>query len=311
LRSRYVNIRQSNGYLYPLGDSSVDVFAGVTTNATSGLTTFSNQNTDPQTGCAWRDSVSDYGRTVLFGNPMGVYGLYGGSVARVSDKITQLIVQTFPAGYSGVTPSSAVADLFGIKCHLELATVTDPFTGMPRAMMFGWTEKEWFIASQSVNLTFIGPCEVNSVLTAWGTDGTAIYPLFQTPSAGLTKIIATKAYGGPQDYIINEALMFYIRAQDKSKAQTGIQGNVTLEGFMQADLAVPLPGSMQGPPAASAATLPVQPYFLAPKDTHPVWGAKAPDVFGTAIGATMTSNSPDFEIEGVILAYRQQVGIFG
>ena len=54
----------------------------------------------------------------------------------------------------------------------------------------------------------------------------------------------------------------------------------------------------------------MQPYFLAPNNTHPVWGAKTPDVFGTAIGATLSTTSPDFEIEGVILAYRQMQGIY-
>lgn len=311
LRQRYVNLRQSNGYLYPLGDSSVDVISGVTTSATSGITTFTNQNTDPQTGTAWRDSVVDYGRTILFGNMLGVYGLYGGSVARVSDKITQLIYQTFQvAAYAGVTPSSASAHLFGIKCFLELVTIADPFTGSPRTVMLGWTEKEWFIASQSIDLKVIGTLEENSVLEAWGTDGKALYPLFQTPSSALTKIISTKAYGGPQDYIINQALAFYLRAQDKSAGQAGIQGAVLLEGFMQATQASPVPGSLQPSPSASAALLPVQPYFLAPNNTHPVWGCASSDVFGTAIGATMTSTSPDFEIEGVILAYRQETGIY-
>lgn len=312
LRNRYVNIRQSNGYLYPLGDSSVDVISGVTTSSTTGLTTFSNQNTDPQTGCAWRDTAADYGRTILFGNALGVYGVYGGSVARISEKIDQLIYQIFQAAtYTGVTPSGAVAMLFGTKCYFELCTITDPFTGNQRPVMLGWTEKDWFVASQSIDLTFIATQEVNSVCTAWGTDGTAIYPLFQSPSTALTKIISTKAFGGPQDYIINEALAFYMRAQDRSAAQAGIKGTVTLEGFMQADQAVGLPGAMQSPPAASSADMPVQPYFLAPNGTHPVWGAKTPDVYGTAIGATMATTSPDFEIEGVILAYRQETGIYG
>ncbi len=310
LRYQYTNLRQSNGYLYLLGDSSVDVISGVTTSATTGLTTFSNQNTDPQTGCAWRDTAVDYGRTILFGNVNGTFGLYGGSVARVSEKIDQLVYQTFFPTYAGVTPSAAVAHLFGIKCALELVTITDPFTGALRPVMLGWTEKEWFVASQSIALTFIGTQEKASELTAWGTDGAGLYPLFQTPSPTLTKIFSTKAYGGPQDYIINEALAIWLRAQDKSTTQAGIQGSVTMEGFMEAAPVVNLPGAVQSPPAASATPLPVQPYFVAPNNTHPVWGAKTPDVFGTAIGATLSTTSPDFEIEGVILAYRQMQGIY-
>lgn len=49
LRYQYTNIKQSNGYLYPIADSSVSVISGVTTSGSPTVTTFSYQNTDPQT----------------------------------------------------------------------------------------------------------------------------------------------------------------------------------------------------------------------------------------------------------------------
>ena len=43
--------------------------------------------------------------------------------------------------------------------------------------------------------------ENNSVLTAYGTDGTHIYPLFQTPSTGFSKVVQSRLWDGPGGYM--------------------------------------------------------------------------------------------------------------
>jgi hypothetical protein len=48
-----------------------------------------------------------------------------------------------------------------------------------------------------VALTFIAAQEFNSILTAYGTDGTSIYPLFQKPSTGFTKTVRSKLWATP------------------------------------------------------------------------------------------------------------------
>ncbi len=60
LQTRYVGIRQSNGYLYFFGDGSVAVVSNVQTGGSPATTTFNYQNVDPQSGLSWRDSRQDF-----------------------------------------------------------------------------------------------------------------------------------------------------------------------------------------------------------------------------------------------------------
>ena len=87
LQTQYVHIQQSNGYLYFFGDDSVSVVSNVNTTGSPATTTFNYQNVDPQTGIPWRDSLLPFGRTLLFGNNTGVYGIYGGAATKVSAKL--------------------------------------------------------------------------------------------------------------------------------------------------------------------------------------------------------------------------------
>ena len=298
LRYQYTNIKQSNGYLYPIGDSSVEVISNVQTSGTPATTTFNYQNTDPQVGTSWRDTVIDYSRTILLANPLGVYGLYGGSVTKISGKMDDLFNNMVQPQNGGVTPCSAIANIFSQKIFIMLMTITDPFTATTRNAMIGWDEKEWFVASQSINLTYIGTQEVNSDLTAWGTDGSSLFPLFNAPSANLNKTISTKLYGAQTGFIEKQAMSLYVQAQDLTETGTGIVFNTTT---IDTELGqFPIPNTVQFPAVNPVTPLPA-----------PVFPTAASDVVGVNLGITMTSSSPDFALQNLMLGYVDVRGIFG
>jgi len=313
LRAQYVLMRQSNGYLYPFGDSSASVVSNVQTSGQPTTTTFSYQNTDPQLGIAWRDSAQDFSRTILFANSTGVYGLYGGAVRRVSAKINDIFVNAvFPPNASALTPSSAVASLYTIRCYLLLMTITDPYTAEQRNVMVMWDEANWYVASQSTALIYIATQEINSQLTAWGTDGTSLFPLFATPSATLTKTLRTKLYGNDKPFVIKQSLDFYLTAQDKSAAQAGISLTVTMDASGIATQIDPPADGLSVPALpAESAPLPVQPNFLAPLGTLPTWAGRTPDMFGTAIGVDIVSTSPDFVVANLSIGYSEITAVQG
>jgi hypothetical protein len=316
LRVGFTALHQSNGYLYPLGDSSVDVISNVQTGGTPTVTTFNFQNTSAQVGTTWRDSIQDFGQAVLFANPNGGQGLYGGSVRKISGKMDNIFAAAYPRDPvtgvvtslpGAVTPSAAVANLFTIPVYLLNITVIDPTSATQRTVMLYWDEQRWGVASQTANLTFIGTQEVGSVLSAWGTDGNALYPLFATPSSALTKFLATKSYGGEREYIQYNPLDVYFRATDMSAGQAGVamQASVFGDGFGTQIGTYPI-----APPSQSA---PIQlaPNFLAPIGTQPSWGTQSSNVPGTSISAIVASTSPDFVLSGVSIAYRQLAISFG
>lgn len=297
LRYQYTNIKQSNGYLYPIGDSSVDVISNVQTAGNPSSTTFNYQNTDPQIGTSWRDTLANFSRTILLVNPMGVYGLYGGSVTKISDKIDNLFTNMILPVNGGVTPCSAVANIFSRKILLVLMTITDVFTGLPRNVLISWDEKEWFVTSQSLSLTFVGSQEVNSTLTAWGTDGNSLYPLFNSPSSALTKTISTKLYGAQGGYVIKQAMSIHAQVQDLSASRSGVIFATTVDTELNVY------------PAQNTISLPAITSALPPY--APVFATTSGDTQGVNLGLTMSSTSPDFSLQHLIIGYIDVVGLFG
>jgi hypothetical protein len=316
LRAGYTALHQSNGYLYPIGDSSVDVISNVQTSGTPVATTFNYQNTSAQVGGTWRDTIQDFGQSVLFANANGVQGLYGGSVRRVSGKVNNIFDTAFQLNPTtgvretlpgGVTPSSAVANIHTIPVYLMLMSIIDPNTQGQRNILIGWDEKNWLAASQTVNLIFIGTQEQNSVMTAWGTDGNILAPLFSKQSSTLQKTLVTKLYGGEREMVQRQTRTVHYRATDKSTAQAGVALTGALEGAgYQTQIGIYNP-----PPPIYSAANPVQPNFTAPDGTAPSWNGEAANVPGSAIGATITSTSPDFVLSGLSISYTEVAISFG
>lgn len=191
LRVSYIRPRQTNGFMYLVGDSSVNYVSGVSTSGTPAGTTFTNQNADPEVGSPYPCSVQVYSRNLVFANAFGVHVSYGGAVTKISDALDG-IYTTVP-NFGGMSLSAGKAIIFGQRLYVILVPVIDPFLGRVNKL-FMWNGKQWWSTQQSVNLSFIAAQEINSVLTTWGTDGKSIYPLFQNFSTNFTKTVQSKLF---------------------------------------------------------------------------------------------------------------------
>ena len=228
LQTSYIGVRQSSGYLYFFGNGSVSVVSNVNTAGAPTVTTYNYQNVDPQAGLSFRDAIQDFGKSIIISNELGVFGLYGGSLANVSTKIQQIFTNAVYPSSGGVTPSAAIATIYDVKHYVYFVTLIDPDTQVARNVMLLWNEKEWTVASQSLNLTFIAAQKIGSNYQAWGTDGAGLYPLFYNPSATLPKRIDTKLYGADKMFIQKQALAVYMQATDNSSSISGITGTFLL-----------------------------------------------------------------------------------
>lgn len=310
LRKHYVGIRQSNGYLYFFGDSSVSVVSNIQSTGSPPSTTFNYQNVDPQIGMAWRDTVQDFGRTILFANQTGVYGLFGGAATKISSKLDQLFDNAiFPPAARAITPSASVGTIFNVKHYFISFTVQDPETGAVRDILAGWNEKEWGLYSQTQDIVFTNTQEVNSNLTAWGVNTTGLYALFQQPNSALTKRLSTKSYGTDQVFILKDFLNLYVQAQDMSGG-SGVNMAVTMvasgiaiqpdENNIDQDSVA----SITLTSATFAETLYQQPQFPAPPPYWPVFGTGTGGFSCATLLARFTTNSPDFAIANLMLVYQ-------
>lgn len=204
LRTSFIQPIQTNGFLYLIADSSVNYISGVQTTGSPPTTTFVNQNADPEIGTPWATTVDTFSRNILFANAFGVQVSYGGAVTKISEMLDG--VYNSVANFDNFIPSSAKAIIFGKKVWMLLLPVIDAVTGLQVNKLFMWNGKLWWSTEQGVNLVFVNSQEINSILTAYGTDGKHIYPLFQSPSNNFTKTVQSKLWDKPTGYHENKVV---------------------------------------------------------------------------------------------------------
>lgn len=209
LRVGYTALKQSNGFLYLMGDSSLNYISGVRTSGDPATTTFSNLNIDPQIGTPYPYSVQVFSRNIVFASSLGVYVSYGGAVTKISDNLDG-IYNTVP-NFGGLSLSAAVANIFNVPVYMVLVPIIDPFTSQQVNKLCMWDSKRWWTSPQEVNLRLVRTQEINSVLSAFGSNGTSIFPLFNQPSNELTKVVQSKLFENPS-YIYQKTVqqVFYM-----------------------------------------------------------------------------------------------------
>jgi len=205
LRVRFTALKQTNGFLYLIGDSSVNYISGVQSSGNAGAitTTFTNQNADPEVGTPWGATPVVFSRNIVFANPFGVQVSFGAAVTKISEPLDG--VYNTVENFGSLLPSSAKAIIYGKKCFVLLLPIIDPVSGQQVNKLLLWDSKKWWASEQDSILTYIQFQEINSVLTAYGTDGTTIYPLFQNPSNGFIKTVQSKLWDKPGSYHVTKA----------------------------------------------------------------------------------------------------------
>lgn len=195
LRVGFRELVQTNGFLYLIADSSINYISGVQTTGVPPTTTFTNQNSDPETGTVWPGTVDLFGRNIVFANAFGAHVSYGAAVTKISEPLDG--VYNSVLNFGGLIPSAAKAIIFGKKVWMLLLPIIDPISKTQVNKLLMWDGKKWWASEQDVDLEYIQHQEIDSVLTAWGTDGKSIYPLFQQPSAAFTKTVQSKLWTNP------------------------------------------------------------------------------------------------------------------
>ena len=224
LRVRFTQLKQTNGFLYLIGDSSVNYISGVQTSGSPPVTTFTNQNADPEAGSPWPTTVTVFNRNIIFANAFGAQVSYGGAVTKISEMLDG--VYNTVENFGNIVPSASKAIIFGKKVWMMLLPIIDPISNLQVNKLLMWNGKQWWASMQDVALTFIQFQEIDSVLTAWGTDGTSVYPLFAQPSIAFEKIAQTKLWDKPGGYTFyKDAVRLWLLAQYYSF----LSANVTVD----------------------------------------------------------------------------------
>lgn len=238
LKVGYVAAVQTNGFLFLIGDNSMNYISGVSTTSTSPpTTTFTNNNSDPEIGTPYPASVTTLGQEILAANSTGVFVSSGGAFVKRSEPLDG-VYATVPATqfnanpFNGFQISAAKATIFGKRVWMVLVPIIDPVSNTQVNKILMFNGKFWWAAVQDVALTFISGQEINSIYTAWGTDGTHLYPLFNQPSTAFTKLAQTRLWDAPSGYeFVKAPGRFWSLWQCYSTSSTGITLDVDAVGI--------------------------------------------------------------------------------
>jgi len=306
LKVHFPAIKQANGYLYPFGDSSIQVISNVQTAGSPVTTSFNNANTDPENGTPWRDTVQAFGRSLMFANETGIYGLFGGTAEKISEKLDGIFLAVPNRHATDIAePSACIATLYEIKCYCCLIPILDPFTGLTRNAMVCFDGQTWFVGSQTKSLTFIATEMQQSQPLAWGTDGATLFPLFNTPNLVLPKIAQSKLWSGDGFIVYKQVLAFYTQLEDNSGL--GVALTVTLDTQTT-------PNTIQVNANSTFSWInnggQVFTWINNLSQTF-TWGAtgaaitgQAAEQYGLLIGETINSTSEDFTIVATAIGYK-------
>ena len=303
LRIGFSALKQSNGFLYLLADSSMNYISGVQTTGSPPTTTFTNQNVDPQIGSPWPGSVQVFSRNIAFANSFGVHVSYGGAVTKVSPQLDGFFASV--TSLSGFYPSSAVAVIFGIHVYMLLLPILDQVTGQRVNKLVMWDGQRWWTASQEPTLVQIATQEINSVMTAWGTDGSKLYPLFQQPSTSLVKTVQSKLWDTPGYYFTKMASRLYGMVQYNVASTQPL--TVTLDnGTVSTTTATPVtpPGLMTwtNNSGATISWTGASGHALTwYSGGQAVFGPLAVSLSGPLLGLTVVTSAPDLSIMSLTL----------
>ena len=283
LRRQITRLIQSNGFLYIMSDSSINVISNVSTSATTGATTFNNSNVDAQTGTAWRDSIVAFGRALVFANPTGVYALYGGAAEKVSSQLDGLFSNaSFNTDTTGITPTASVFNLYGIRCYGILFTTVNPYTTVTQNLHCIWDGQKWTVGTQIKDLTRVVTQEIDSELTSWGTDGSELFPMYQQDSTSLQKIFQTKLRSDSKYFIYKQVNRFYIMAYAPLQQASGITVTIDTESSTALNpTTISLVGELifYGPSPAQTIT------FIGAGSVPIVWTTGALGIVGSDVSA--------------------------
>lgn len=204
LKVSYQQLVSANGFLWLIGDSSVDYISGVQTSGIPATTTFTQQNADPETGSPYPASIQTFQNNVWMANSYGIHILNGSNVQKISMPLDE--VWNNVANFGGLQLSSAKAIIYNKKCWMTLIRIKDPLTQAISNKVVIYSDRKWFVSAQGFasDMTYIASQEINSILTAYGTEGKTISPMFQVASSNFTKRVASKLWDAPS-YMFTKA----------------------------------------------------------------------------------------------------------
>lgn len=188
LRSTVTRLYAQNGYLYIVGNTSINAISDVyvPVGAAPPTPLFTNTNLQAIIGSDQPGSFFPLNRGLMFANRYGAWALYGVQAERISEDIdgTWKYINTT----LGVSGGAAVSNNI-ICAGFLVQRLNDPIFGSNTVVAM-YSDKKWWFANYGA-LTFIGQGIVNNQPALFGLKANKLYQLFADASTGPTTVLTS------------------------------------------------------------------------------------------------------------------------
>jgi len=177
LEGSVTQLLAANGFLYIVGNTSVDTLSDVRVIAGSPpITAFSRVNISPQIGSQFtqKNPIIPFGKSLLWSARFGMYSLLGSTTRKISDKLDLLMKAVTD---SGSLLGAGVCKLYGSLCPAFLVSYPDGSVSGTRTLIILLYAGRWFFVTQGTPTRLVGTT-VAGDQRIYASDGTTIYQVF-------------------------------------------------------------------------------------------------------------------------------------
>jgi hypothetical protein len=291
LHGDIIQIISANNFLYIFGTDSINVFSDVRV-STTGITLFTNTNISASIGSNFKYAIFAYFRSIFFMNRYGIYALVGATTSKISDALDGV----FP----GIDFTSGIYGGQVVINNILCAAFQFVYAG--RKLQAVFFDRKWFMTYQG-EIIVIAPAPVGGQLNMYGTDGTSLVKLYSSSTQSIATQIKTALWALNDPIRDKQALKFGVEATVPD-TEAGIL-TVTVDNENRSSAGISLTNTVNWQ-NNSGEIIP----WLNNSGTAIGWASVGYQLYkydaqqyGKYLGLTVTSNTPNFVINGFQLEH--------
>jgi hypothetical protein len=291
LHGDIIQIVSANNFLYIFGTDSINVFSDVRV-STTGITLFTNTNISASIGSNFKYAIFAYFRSIFFMNRYGIYALVGATTSKISDAL------------DGVFPGiDFTAGIYGGQVVINnILCAAFQFVYAGRKLQAVFFDRKWFMTYQG-EIIVIAPAPVSGQLNMYGTDGTSLVKLYSSSTQAIATQIKTALWALNDPIRDKQALKFGVEATVPD-TEAGIL-TITVDNENRSSAGISLTNTVNWQ-NNSGDIIP----WLNNSGTAIGWASVGYQLYkydaqqyGKYLGLTVTSNTPNFVINGFQLEH--------
>ena len=291
LHGDIIQIVSANNFLYIFGTDSINVFSDVRV-STTGVTLFTNTNISASIGSNFKYAIFAYFRSIFFMNRYGIYALVGATTSKISDALDGV----FP----GIDFTSGIYGGQVVINNILCAAFQFVYAG--RKLQAVFFDRKWFMTYQG-EIIVIAPAPVGGQLNMYGTDGTSLVKLYSSSTQSIATQIKTALWALNDPIRDKQALKFGVEATVPD-TEAGVL-TVTVDNENRSSAGISLTNTVNWQ-NNSGDIIP----WLNNSGTAIGWASVGYQLYkydaqqyGKYLGLTVTSNTPNFVINGFQLEH--------